>query len=552
MVLGTLALLCVEAGAADRVALVIGNASYAQAPTLNHVAEVEATLGLGRSKLRRIQQGLTSLGFKPGPTDGVFGRRTRTAIAAWQTSLGEAPTGYLDRKSAGTLLAGAGTEDPNAPAGETTLDAGEATRPAKSQGIVVQGAMDTLAEALSTARSITYDESRATTLSQVAAVQAKANDRRGAGQSIAEALSIARNMTDDNSLALGSIVEAQVKTGDIAGALGTARSIAKFTDRLWAFVEIAEAKLKAGDRRAAAQAIAEGLRTIGNTSNDVMDRTSAAKVTDEMKALFNNDVAGDDALANRSTEIAETMTQINESARILTEGIDKSLSILALGSVAGLQVQLGDTAGAWRTADEGRRPSVVKAIGIAQAQMGDIAGAMSTARTIFGNSHDELLWHIAAAQAQANDIAAAMRTTRFIAEGPGRARALSDIAVAQAKAGDSRGAAVSFAEAMAFADKVESDYFRGYLFINIAKNQVEAGHDTDRSIAKALSIVQTVQTLEMRFFRSVLQVDIAVARALAGDIAGALSTAREIEGETLRADALIGIVEVQLDAVNQP
>ena len=268
-----------------------------------------------------------------------------------------------------------------------------------------------------------------------------------------------------------------------------------------------------------------------------------------MKALFNNDVAGDDALANRSTEIAETMTQINESARILTEGIDKSLSILALGSVAGLQVQLGDTAGAWRTADEGRRPSVVVSIGIAQAQMGDIAGAMSTARTIFGNSHDELLWHIAAAQAQANDIAAAMRTTRFIADGPGRARALSDIAVAQAKAGDSRGAAVSFAEAMAIADKVESDYFRGYLFINIANNQVEAGHDTDRSIAKALSIVQT---LKARFFRSMLQYKIAVARALAGDIAGALSTAREIEGETLRADALIGIVEVQLDAVNQP
>ena len=529
MVLGTLALLCVEAGAADRVALVIGNASYAQAPTLNHAAEVEATLGLGRSKLRRIQQGLTSLGFKPGPTDGVFGRRTRKAIAAWQTSLGEAPTGYLDRKSAGTLLAGAGTEDPNAPAGETTLDAGEATRPAKSQGIVVQGAMDTLAEALSTVRSITYDQSRAVALSQVAAVQAKANDRRGAGQSIAEALSIARNMTDDNSLALGSIVKAQVKTGDIAGALGTARSIAKFTDRLLAFTEIAEAKLKAGDRRAAAQAIAEGLSTIGNTSNDV---------------------AGDDALANRSTEIAETMTQINESARILTEGIDKSLSTLALGYVASLQVQLGDTAGAWRTADEGRRPSVVMAIGMAQAQMGDIVGAMSTARTIFGrNSHDELLWHIATAQAQANDIAAAMRTTRFIAEGFGRARPLSDIAVAQAKAGDSRGAAVSFAEAMAFADKIESDFIRGSVFISIAKNQAEAGHDTDRSIAKALSIVQT---LKMRLFRSMLQDDIAVARALAGDIAGALSTAREIKGEKLRAGALVGIVEVQLDAVNQP
>ena len=98
--------------------------------------EVEAALGLRRSERRRIQEGLASLGFDPGPADGVFGPRTRKAIAAWQASLGGASTGYL-----------------HAGAAETLLEAGEAARPPKPKGIVVQGAMETLAQALDVARA---------------------------------------------------------------------------------------------------------------------------------------------------------------------------------------------------------------------------------------------------------------------------------------------------------------------------------------------------------------------------------------------------------------
>ena len=69
--------------------------------------EVERGLALSREDRRLIQMGLASLGHDPGPADGVFGRRTRAALRAWQGSSGLDATGHLTREqSAG--LAGPG------------------------------------------------------------------------------------------------------------------------------------------------------------------------------------------------------------------------------------------------------------------------------------------------------------------------------------------------------------------------------------------------------------------------------------------------------------
>ena len=65
---------------------------------------VEAAIGLKRSERRRIQIALGAIGFDTGGRDGLFGPRTRAAIARWQTSLGKAKTGYLDTKGAMKLL----------------------------------------------------------------------------------------------------------------------------------------------------------------------------------------------------------------------------------------------------------------------------------------------------------------------------------------------------------------------------------------------------------------------------------------------------------------
>ena len=45
---------------------------------------------------QQLQSALAALGFDPGPVDGKIGPKTRDAIAKWQESVGERPTGTLD------------------------------------------------------------------------------------------------------------------------------------------------------------------------------------------------------------------------------------------------------------------------------------------------------------------------------------------------------------------------------------------------------------------------------------------------------------------------
>ena len=71
---------------------------------------VEAALGLERAERLQIQEVLAAFGFDPGPADGLFGRRTRSAIGNWQRSQGSEATGYLDAEAAKMLLAAAGAE----------------------------------------------------------------------------------------------------------------------------------------------------------------------------------------------------------------------------------------------------------------------------------------------------------------------------------------------------------------------------------------------------------------------------------------------------------
>ena len=68
----------------------------------------EEALGLTREQRRRIQRGLAAEGHDPGPADGAFGPRTRTAILDWQKARSggkqEKATGYLTRDGADALM----------------------------------------------------------------------------------------------------------------------------------------------------------------------------------------------------------------------------------------------------------------------------------------------------------------------------------------------------------------------------------------------------------------------------------------------------------------
>ena len=76
----------------------------APAPVVSSEA-VEAALGLTREDRRRVQRALRAAGFDPGQPDGLFGRRTRAAISAWQATEGMQSTGYLGADAVKALLA---------------------------------------------------------------------------------------------------------------------------------------------------------------------------------------------------------------------------------------------------------------------------------------------------------------------------------------------------------------------------------------------------------------------------------------------------------------
>lgn len=68
-------------------------------------AGAEADLGLGREERRAVQAGLTRRGFDTRGIDGVFGRGTRNAIAAWQRANDQEATGYLTAAQYDRLIA---------------------------------------------------------------------------------------------------------------------------------------------------------------------------------------------------------------------------------------------------------------------------------------------------------------------------------------------------------------------------------------------------------------------------------------------------------------
>ena len=68
-------------------------------------AAQEDALSMTRAQRVLVQRGLASLGLDVGPADGLFGRRTRAAIAAYQKEKEFAETGHLDSELAEALRA---------------------------------------------------------------------------------------------------------------------------------------------------------------------------------------------------------------------------------------------------------------------------------------------------------------------------------------------------------------------------------------------------------------------------------------------------------------
>jgi len=76
----------------------------AAAVQLAALQSAETALGLDKAARQRVQQALTLLGYDTHGADGAFGKRSRAALASFQTEAGLEATGYLDRNTHDRLL----------------------------------------------------------------------------------------------------------------------------------------------------------------------------------------------------------------------------------------------------------------------------------------------------------------------------------------------------------------------------------------------------------------------------------------------------------------
>ena len=384
---------------------------------------VEEALRLTRAQRMLVQRGLTALGFDVGAVDGIFGARTRAGIGKWQSSLGEAATGFLD-----------------AGAAERLLKAGEAVPP-EPQRKVVREAMELLSEALSIARRIKNSSDRAEALARIAEAQASAGDTRGARRTVAEALTAARSVEDAwlRGHMLQEITEAQASAGDIQGALSSARNLERAWYRAEALAAIAEAQASAGDTRGAQRTVSEALPIARSADEHPFDRGFALCAIAEAQAS-----AGDTRGAQRTVSEALTLAQSTEGAIFRAEFYRAEL----LSAIAEAQASAGDTRGAQRTVSEALtaarriedaddRAKALAGIAEAQASAGDTRGAQHTvseALTIARGARGAVALNaVAEALGSVGDIQDALSIARNFDHASSRAVALS--AIVQSKFG---------------------------------------------------------------------------------------------------------------------
>ena len=105
--------------------------STPRSPPVSSPEASEARLGLDRSARRVIQRGLRADGFDPGSVDGLFGPATRASLRAWQTSRGQAATGYLNGQQTAELRDSARRQQQRS---ASSTPANRSTAPAPSDG----------------------------------------------------------------------------------------------------------------------------------------------------------------------------------------------------------------------------------------------------------------------------------------------------------------------------------------------------------------------------------------------------------------------------------
>ena len=491
---------------------------------------IEAGLYLGRSERRLIQLGLSAEGFHPGPADGLFGRRTRSAIAHWQKSRGMAATGYLNAETAKFLRES--KSKPKAPE-RLPQRAGSPTPRGKGEGLSAavtsppkmhesRNAEKSLSEALSAAQGIESAFLRVSAFATIAEAQAAAGNLWDAEKSFSEALATAREIeaTPLRDSAYAGIARRQAAVGDMPDAMATAQ---KITDAFWratAYTNIAKAQAVAGNAQGAANFFSKAVE-------------AAQRIDPWVRASVFANIAKAQAVAGNARGVAVFFTKALEAAQRAEDAIERAY---AYGFIAEAQAAAGNVQEALRTAwgiqDGTPRASAFARIAQAQAAAGNVrdaeksfSEALATAQGIedgFFSFRDSVFADIAKAQAVAGNVQDALRTARGIQDGTPRASAFIDIAEAQAAAGNVQ-------EALRTAWGIQDGKPRASAFARIAQVQAAAGNVEDA--------LKTAQGIEGGFSRA--STFAAIAK-------------RQAENDALRTNAPIDHEQVENPGVETP
>jgi tetratricopeptide (TPR) repeat protein len=140
----------------------------------------------------------------------------------------------------------------------------------------------------------------------------------------------------------------------------------------------------------------------------------------------------------------------------------------------------------------------------------------------------------------------AKTTANLIASIDPKIMALSQIAVAEAKAGDSLGASRTFSTALDLANRAENASLKRFTLPRIAAGQAEAGLDSDLRVT--LGLIEPSETVGTYKVVALIYAKQGMIKEAKGYFSEAIKHAREIKDSSSRDSNLMNISESQADA----
>ena len=481
------------------------------APTMSPEA-VEDSLALTPSQKAQVQKGLNALGFDVGAADGKFGPRTRAGIASWQSSRSRPATGYLDAEEVTVLIAAPEESPPAKPEDAEAASAMQAVneaierkdyaralelvRPLASQGY--PAAQVIVGRFYLSGTIVAENPEEGIRWFRLAADQGYAEAQHVMGRLYFSGGGVTENHEEGARWFRLAAEQGSVKSQTMLGRLhfgGDGVPEDPIRSLAWFIVAAAQ-----GDEDARGYMdllLDEALTPTQVSQARKLSREIAERIGVELVSVSNGvpETPSEEAPPAEPQKVVpeEALATLDEALSVVQRISGNRRRVLALGDIAEVQMEAGDTQGAARTISEAQsiarrisadwlRGIALGRIASAQAKAGDTQGAVRTiaeAQSTVRSTKDD--WerdfvngYIAQAQAAVGDVEDALSTARSIVDFRPH-HAFGYIAQVQMEAGDTQGAARTVSEALSIARRISEDWRRADALGHIAQVQVRAG-----------------------------------------------------------------------------